>query len=63
MCNHYKKLLILIAAATLFLSGCGSSNNNSPAAPGLTHPAGITVAPIDDNNPATLPAVFAVPAA
>lgn len=63
MCNHYKKLLILIAATTLFLSGCGSSNNNSPAAPGLTNPAGITVAPIDDNNPATLPAVFAVPAA
>jgi probable HAF family extracellular repeat protein len=62
MCNHYKKLLILIAAATLFLSGCGSSNN-SPAAPGLTNPAGITVAPIDDNNPATAPAVFAVPAA
>ena len=63
MCNHYKKLLILIAAATLFLSGCGSSNNNSPAAPGLTNPAGITVAPIDDNNPATVPAVFAMPAA
>ncbi|MDZ4183588.1 MAG: DUF3466 family protein [Desulfuromonadales bacterium] len=62
MCTHYKKLLILIAAATLFLSGCGSSNN-SPAAPGLSHPAGITVAPIDDNNPATLPAVFAMPAA
>ncbi len=62
MCN-YKKLLILIAAATLFLSGCGNSNNNSPAAPGLSNPAGITVAPIDDNNPATLPAVFAVPAA
>jgi probable HAF family extracellular repeat protein len=62
MCNHYKKLLILIAAATLILSGCGSSNN-TPVVSGVTNPVGITVAPIDDNNPATAPAVFAVPAA
>ena len=62
MRNHYKQFLILVAAATLALAGC-SDNNKSPAAPGVDSPAGITVAPIDDNNPATAPAVFAVPAA
>ena len=62
MRNHYKKLLILIAAACLTLTGCGN-NNKAPAAPGVDSQGGITVTPIDDNNPATAPAVFAVPAA
>lgn len=62
MRNYMKTIWILVAAASLALAGC-SDNDNTPAAPGVTNPNGITATAIDDANPATAPGVFAVPAA
>ncbi|WP_429886152.1 hypothetical protein [Geoalkalibacter halelectricus] len=65
MRNHLLKILVvLVAAASLTLGGCGGSGSSGPQGPAVeTLDTGLTLMPVQDGDPNTSPAVFAVPAA
>lgn len=77
MRKYTHKLVVLLVAASLALTGCGGGGGGGTAGPGtpsvtpgVDAPGGIVVAPIENNNPAPtpenpapLPGVFALPSA
>lgn len=58
-----RKLVFLVAAASLTLAGCGGGSSSGTPAAQPTLDTGLTLAPVDDGNPATPAAVFAIPTA